>query len=90
MRVEHEGRYAIVASRGGSDQNPAWYWNVRANPSVRLQDGAAKGTYTARELQGEERLLWWARAVEAYSPYAEYQVKTERLIPVFILEPDRG
>ncbi|MES2172291.1 MAG: nitroreductase family deazaflavin-dependent oxidoreductase [Actinomycetota bacterium] len=87
MRVEHEGNYVIVASRGGADQNPAWYWNVRANPSVRLQDGAAKGEFVARELHGDERALWWGRAVASYSPYAEYRLRTERLIPVFLLEP---
>ena len=85
MRVEHDGEYAIVASLGGAPKHPVWYWNVKKHPHVELQDGGEKHDYEARELEGEERETWWARAVEAYPPYADYQVKTERLIPVFRL-----
>lgn len=87
MRVEHDGRYAAVASQGGSPKHPVWYYNLRANPKVEVQDGPVKTAMTARELSGQERAQWWDRAVEAYPPYAEYQQKTERQIPVFILEP---
>lgn len=86
MRVEHEGAYAVVASRGGAPEHPQWYWNLVAHPLVELQDGAERHDYRARELAGEERSLWWDRAVEAYPPYAEYQTKTTRQIPVFLLE----
>lgn len=85
MRVEHDGEYAIVASLGGAPKHPVWYWNVKKHPHVELQDGDEKHDYEARELEGEEREVWWGRAVEAYPPYADYQVKTERLIPVFRL-----
>ena len=85
MRVEHDGEYAVVASQGGADDHPVWYWNLRKHPHVELQDGGEKHDYEASELEGEERETWWARAVEAYPPYADYQVKTERLIPVFKL-----
>jgi len=87
MRVEHDGAYAAVASLGGSPKNPVWYHNIKAEPLVELQDGALKQDYTAREATGEERSQWWDRAVEAYPDYADYQLKTERQIPVFILEP---
>lgn len=87
MRVEHEGRYAVVASKGGAPENPAWYWNISKNSRVELQDGAVKRDYTARELAGDERDLWWERAVAAWPEYADYQTKTDRLIPVFVLEP---
>lgn len=87
MRVEHDGLYAAVASQGGSPQNPLWYYNFVANPRVELQDGPERSTRIARELSGDERKLWWDRAVAAYPPYAEYQTKTTRLIPVFVLEP---
>jgi len=86
MRVEHDGKYAVVASRGGAPEHPQWYWNLRANPRVELQDGAEKHEYVAREVSGAERDAWWARAVEAWPDYAEYQKKTERVIPVFVLE----
>ncbi len=86
MRVEHDGRYAVVASRGGAPEHPRWYYNIRANPHVELQDGARKLDMTAREITGDERAQWWDRAVAAYPPYAEYQRKTERVIPVFVLE----
>ncbi|MBC3195007.1 nitroreductase family deazaflavin-dependent oxidoreductase [Pseudonocardia sp. C8] len=89
MRVEHDGAYAMVASKGGTPQNPAWYHNVRAHPEVTVQDGTETGTYVARELTGDERQEWWDRCVEAYPPYADYQEKTSRLIPVFVLEPRR-
>ena len=87
MRVEHGGRYAMVASKGGAPNHPVWYYNVRANPLVELQDGPHRQDMTARELSGEERAEWWTRAVAAYPPYAEYQQKTTRQIPVFVLEP---
>jgi deazaflavin-dependent oxidoreductase (nitroreductase family) len=86
MRVEHDGSYLAVGSKGGAPQNPVWVYNVRKNPDVELQDGPDKQAMTARELTGEERELWWERAVAAYPPYAEYQRKTTRLIPVFLLE----
>ncbi len=87
MRVEHGGRYAMVASKGGAPTHPQWYYNVRANPHVELQDGARKRDMVAREVSGAERAEWWRRAVAAYPPYAEYQEKTAREIPVFVLEP---
>jgi deazaflavin-dependent oxidoreductase (nitroreductase family) len=87
MRVEHDGRYAIVASLGGSHNNPLWYDNVLAHPEVRLQDGPNTWDMIAREVTGAEKALWWERAVAAYPPYADYQVKTSRAIPVFVLEP---
>ena len=87
QRVEHDGRYAVVASRGGAPEAPQWYWNLRKNPHVELQDGAVKRDYLARELSGEERSEWWARAVEAWPDYENYQTKTDRLIAVFVLEP---
>lgn len=86
MRVEHEGRYAVVASLGGAPKHPVWYFNLKAQPHVELQDGAERHDYRAREVTGTERTLWWQRAVEAYPDYADYQRKTERLIPVFVLE----
>lgn len=87
MRVEHDGLYALIASQGGAPKHPLWYHNLMANPDVELQDGAHKRTMRAREVSGEERGQWWARAVAAYPPYADYQLKTERQIPVFVLEP---
>ena len=87
MRVEHDGRYALVASKGGAPQHPLWYHNLTANPHVELQDGTATLEYDARELSGDERAEWWERSVAAYPPYAEYQEKTDRQIPVFVLEP---
>ncbi|ORV40469.1 nitroreductase [Mycolicibacter engbaekii] len=87
MRVEHEGQYAIVASLGGAPKNPVWYYNVAANPRVELQDGPVTGDYEAREVFGEEKARWWERAVEAFPYYAEYQEKTDRQIPVFVLTP---
>ena len=90
MRVEHDGRYAMVASKGGAPDHPVWYYNVRANPQVELQDGPRRQDMTARELSGDERAAWWARAVAAYPPYAQYQQRTTRQIPVFVLEPADG
>jgi F420H(2)-dependent quinone reductase len=87
MRIEHRGTYAAVASKGGTPQNPAWYRNLVEHPAVELQDEGAKGDYTARELSGDERELWWGRAVDVWPDYAEYQTKTNRQIPVFLLEP---
>jgi deazaflavin-dependent oxidoreductase (nitroreductase family) len=87
MRVEHDGEYLVVASLGGAPKNPVWYYNVVANPEVELQDGATKKTYVAHEASGEERDTWWARAVAAYPDYADYQTKTDRTIPVFVLTP---
>jgi deazaflavin-dependent oxidoreductase (nitroreductase family) len=87
MRVEHAGVYAVVASLGGAPKNPLWYYNLKQNPHVELQDGATKRDYTAREVTGEEKAVWWARAIEAWPDYATYQAKTDRLIPVFVLEP---
>ncbi|MFC5995445.1 nitroreductase family deazaflavin-dependent oxidoreductase [Pseudonocardia hispaniensis] len=87
MRVEHDGSYAIVASRGGAPTHPAWYHNVKAEPRLQLQDGAVTGEYVAREVSGQERAQWWERAVAAFPAYADYQTKTDRIIPVFVLEP---
>ena len=85
MRVEHDGEYLAVGSLGGAEKNPVWVYNVRANPLVELQDGAEKHDYRARELDGDERTVWWERAVEAFPNYAAYQRKTSRTIPVFLL-----
>jgi deazaflavin-dependent oxidoreductase (nitroreductase family) len=91
MRVEHNGEYALVASMGGAPTNPVWYHNLRANPTdVALQDGAQPFAVTVRQVEGDERAAWWARAVAAYPPYAEYQQKTTREIPVFVASPARG
>ena len=87
MRVEHDGQYAVVASLGGAPQHPVWYHNLVEHPLVELQDGPVRQDYTAREVTGEERDLWWQRAVEAWPDYAAYQQKTERVIPVFVLTP---
>ncbi|KAA1396000.1 nitroreductase family deazaflavin-dependent oxidoreductase [Aeromicrobium ginsengisoli] len=87
MRVEHEGQYAVVASLGGAPKHPKWYFNVVDAPLVELQDGPVRKDYVPRELSGEERETWWARAVEAYPPYEDYQKKTDRIIPVFLLTP---
>ena len=87
MRVEHGGEYAVVASLGGAPRNPVWYSNLKANPHVELQDGPVKRDYTAREVTGDEKATWWDRAVAAYPDYADYQKKTDRQIPVFVLTP---
>lgn len=91
MRVEHAGEYAVVASLGGAPKHPVWYYNVVAHPHVELRDGPQSWDMVAREVTGEERALWWERAVAAYPPYADYQRSTDREIPVFVLtriEPD--
>ncbi|MER5911322.1 nitroreductase family deazaflavin-dependent oxidoreductase [Streptomyces sp. NPDC001982] len=90
MRVEHDGTYAVVASLGGAPKHPVWYFNIRSEPHVELQDGPVKQDMTAREVTGEEKAQWWERAVAAFPPYAEYQEKTSREIPVFVLEPVAG
>jgi deazaflavin-dependent oxidoreductase (nitroreductase family) len=90
MRVEHDGAYAMIASKGGAPEHPKWYHNLVANPHVELQDGSTTKEYDAREVSGAERDEWWERSVAAYPPYAEYQTKTDRLIPVFVLEPREG
>jgi len=87
MRVEHDGSYAAVGSKGGAPENPVWVYNLRANPDVVVQDGTETWPMTAREISGEERAVWWERSVAAYPPYADYQKKCDRLIPVFVLEP---
>ena len=87
MRVEHDGLYAAVASMGGAPEHPQWYWNLRRHPELDLQDGTTVTRRRARELEGEERAVWWERCVATFPPYASYERKTDRLIPVFVLEP---
>ena len=87
MRVEHDGVYAVVASQGGAPKHPVWYHNLKKNPHVELQDRGTKRDYMAHEATGDEKTVWWDRAVEAWPDYATYQTKTERQIPVFVLEP---
>jgi deazaflavin-dependent oxidoreductase (nitroreductase family) len=87
MRVEHDGEYAVVASLGGAPKNPVWYYNIKAHPQVELQDGSVTKDYEAREVFGDEKAVWWERAVEAWPDYAEYQKKTDRQIPLFVLTP---
>ncbi|MFF2087668.1 nitroreductase family deazaflavin-dependent oxidoreductase [Nocardia sp. NPDC058176] len=87
MRVEHDGEYAVVASLGGAPKHPVWYYNIVAEPHVELRDGTVSKDYTAREVFGEEKALWWDRAVQVWPDYAEYQTKTDRQIPVFVLTP---
>jgi F420H(2)-dependent quinone reductase len=87
MRVEHDGVYAVVASMGGAPRNPAWYYNLKQQPLVELQDGGIKRDYVAREVTGDDKAPWWVRAVEAWPDYATYQTRTDRRIPVFVLEP---
>lgn len=87
MRVEHEGAYAVVASMGGAPRHPVWYHNLKAHPQVQLQDGPTTWDMHAREVTGAEKQRWWARSVAAFPPYADYQTKTDREIPVFVLEP---
>jgi deazaflavin-dependent oxidoreductase (nitroreductase family) len=86
MRVEHGGRYAAVASLGGAPNNPGWYQNLKADPHLHVQDGTAEQDMLAREVSGDEKARWWDRAVRAYPEYADYQRKTDRDIPVFVLE----
>lgn len=87
MRVEDGGEYAVVASLGGAPKHPVWYYNVKTNPDVELQDGTVKQDMVAREVTGDEKAKWWEVAVAAYPPYADYQEKTDREIPVFVLSP---
>lgn len=87
MRVEHDGRYCVVASKGGAPENPVWHHNLRAHPLCELQDMADKRDYRARLLEGEDRAAWWERACAVWPDYAAYQEKTERLIPLWVLEP---
>lgn len=88
MRVEHDGRYVIVASDGAKPRNPAWYHNIAAKPQVEVQDGAQTRDMTARELSGAEYEQWWERAVDAFPTYASYRAKAPRHLPMFLLEPD--
>jgi deazaflavin-dependent oxidoreductase (nitroreductase family) len=90
MRVEHEGRYAVVASKGGAPSHPVWYYNLVADPHIELQDGPVKTDMTARLVTGDEKATWWERAVAAYPDYADYQKRTTREIPVFVLEPSQS
>ncbi len=88
MRVEHDGEYELIASKGGAPENPEWYHNLVAHPDeVTIQDGPAPFAVTVREVHGEEKARWWERAVAAYPPYAEYQEKTQREIPVLVATP---
>ncbi|MGO1803367.1 MAG: nitroreductase family deazaflavin-dependent oxidoreductase [Microbacteriaceae bacterium] len=87
MRVEHDGQYAVIASLGGAPQEPKWASNIRKHPHVELQDVDVRRDYIAREVDGEERAVWWERAVQAFPDYADYQTKTDRRIAVFVLEP---
>ncbi|MBW9110560.1 nitroreductase family deazaflavin-dependent oxidoreductase [Microbacterium ureisolvens] len=90
MRVEHDGRYAVVASKGGAPDEPKWAENMRRHPHVELQDADEKRDYTARELSGDERAEWWARAAEVWPDYDNYQKRTDRRIAIFLLEPREG
>jgi deazaflavin-dependent oxidoreductase (nitroreductase family) len=87
MRIEHDGEYAVVASRGGAPTHPVWYYNLVAHPHVELQDGPVRKDYLAREVSGEERAVWWKRATATWPDYDSYQTKTDRIIPVFVLTP---
>ena len=90
MRVEHDGEYALVASQGGSPKHPVWYHNLKADPeAVTIQDGPEPFDAVVRETSGDERATWWERAVAAYPPYAEYQTRTDRQIPLFVASPRR-
>lgn len=90
IRVEHDGRYAAVASLGGAPKHPQWYFNLRANPEIELQDGTETKQLVAREVTGDEKARWWKYAAEIFPTYDEYQSKTDREIPVFVLEPANG
>lgn len=85
MRVEYQGEYAAVASMGGAPKNPLWYANLVANPHVEVRDGTRVQAMTAREVTNREKAIWWQRCVAAFPDYADYQAKTERSIPVFVL-----
>ncbi len=84
MKVEHDGEYALVASKGGAPEHPGWYHNLVADPNIMMQDGPEPYPAVVRVVSGSERQGWWERAVAAYPPYAEYQEKTDREIPVFV------
>jgi deazaflavin-dependent oxidoreductase (nitroreductase family) len=86
MRVEHDGAYAVVASMGGAPRHPLWYRNLVAHPDATLQDGPNVHEMRAREVTGGEKAAWWARAVEAWPAYDEYQARTKRVIPLLVLE----
>jgi F420H(2)-dependent quinone reductase len=90
MRVEHDGEYAAVASMGGAAKNPVWYFNLVADPQVEVRDGTVVQTMMAREVTGEEKAIWWKRCVAAFPDYADYQARTERSIPVFVLTSHPG
>ena len=85
--ADGEGRYAVVGSMGGAPTHPQWVHNVRANPVARLQDGAAVLDYAVREVEGDEKAEWWTRAVEVWPSYDDYQASTDRVIPLFVLDP---
>jgi deazaflavin-dependent oxidoreductase (nitroreductase family) len=87
MRVEHDGRYALVASQGGAPRHPTWYFNLLEHPHIELQDGPEPRDMTVRLVEGDEKAAWWERAVAAFPPYADYQRRTDRQIPVFVAEP---
>ncbi len=87
MRVEHDGSYAVVASMGGAPNNPVWYYNLLGESRVTLQDGPAVLDLVAHEATGDEKAVWWARALEVWPPYDTYQASTERVIPLFVLDP---
>lgn len=90
MRVEHEGKYALVASKGGAPTHPGWYHNLLADPSVMIQDGSAPSAYMVREISGDERAEWWERSANVFAPFLEYETKAaeaNRVIPVFVAEP---
>jgi F420H(2)-dependent quinone reductase len=90
MRVEHDGEYALVASKGGAPSHPVWYYNLKDNNGpIEIQDGPAPKEFDVREVTGDERATWWERSVAAYPPYADYQEKTDREIPVFVASPRR-
>lgn len=87
MRVEHEGAYALIASKGGAPENPAWVANLEAHPEVMIQDGPRPHDFTVRLVDGDERAAWWQRGVEVFPTYADYEAKTDRKIPVYVAEP---
>ena len=89
MRVEHDGEYALIASYGGRPENPVWYNNLVADPRVTIQDGPEPREYAVREVFGDERDEWFQRGVAVYPSYADYQTKTDRVIPVFVATPRR-
>ena len=90
MRVEHDGEYALIASMGGAPQHPGWYHNLVAEPLVMIQDGPEPHDFVTHVAEGDERAQWWQRAVDVFAPYAEYEKKTDRIIPVFVATPVAG